>query len=514
MDRVIIFDTSLRDGEQSPGATYQVEEKLEIARQLARLGVDVIEAGFPISSQGDFEAVRRIASEVDGPVICGLARVYREDVDRAWEAVKGARRPRIHVFVGVSEIHLQYQTRMTREQALEMAVAMVKRAKSYTPDVEFSPMDATRADPAYVVQICKAAVDAGATTLNIADTCGYAYPQEFYNFIKMIRERTLGDRTDVVISVHCHDDLGMATANSLAGVMAGARQVEGCVNGIGERAGNTALEEVIMALHTRHDYFGLTTNIDTAEIYRTSRLISQFTGLLVQPNKAVVGANAFAHESGIHQDGVLKERTTFEIMDPRDVGLPSNQIILGKLSGRAGFRHRLEQLGYRLNKEHFQRAFQRFKDLGDRKKIITDRDLEVIIADEVQSVREAYRLQHVQVTCGDPLIPTATVRVHGPGGETYVETTTGTGPVDAVYKALDQVVHVPNELVEYQVHSVTGGMDAVGEVTVRVASGGHTFVGRGASTDIIVASARAYLNALNKIVAERAATAPQAAHTA
>ncbi len=505
MDRVLIFDTTLRDGEQSPGASLHVEEKVEIAHQLARLGVDVIEAGFPVASPGDFEAVRRIAREVRTTKICALARAVPADIDRAWEALREAESPRIHTFISASDIHLKHQLRKTREEVLAITDAMVRRAKSYVSDVEFSPMDATRADPEYLFRMLEVAIAAGATTVNIPDTVGYATPDEFAELIRQILQRVRGIEK-VVLSVHCHNDLGLATANSLAAILAGARQVECTINGIGERAGNAALEEIVMALKTRQDIYRVTTNIDTTQIYRTSRLVSNRTGLVVQPNKAIVGANAFAHESGIHQDGVLKERTTYEIMDARSIGLVKSTLVLGKHSGRHAFKTRLEELGYHLSPEDLNRAFMRFKELADKKKEITDRDLEALVADEVRGPQEYYRLEHVQVCCGDHSIPTATVKMVTPDGQVQVETATGTGPVDATYKAIDRIVQLPSKLIEYSVHSVTAGIDAIGEVTVRVQCDDRIFSGHGANTDIIVASARAYVNALNRALASREMT--------
>ncbi|MCL4459561.1 MAG: 2-isopropylmalate synthase [Chloroflexi bacterium] len=500
-NRVIIFDTTLRDGEQTPGASLNIEEKLDIAKQLARLGVNVIEAGFPISSLGDFEAVRRIAQEVRGSTICGLARVRPEDIDRAWEALREAESPRLHVFMSTSDIHLQYQFRKSREEALQIATAMVARAKYYVSDVEFSCMDATRSDPAYVYQVLTAAIDAGATTVNIPDTVGYSTPEEFGRLIEGVLHN-VPNIERAVVSVHCHDDLGMAVANSLAALCKGARQVECTINGIGERAGNAALEEIVMALRTRHVLFGLTTNIDTTQIYKTSHLVSTYTGIPVQPNKAIVGANAFAHESGIHQDGVLKERTTFEIMDAKAVGQVRSTLVLGKLSGRHAFKERLAELGYELSPEDLNRAFTRFKEMADKKRI-TDRDLEAIVLDEVRGLTEIYHLEHVQVSCGDHSIPTASVKLIGPDGQMLADAALGNGPVDAVYKAINRLIDVPNELIEFSVQSVTEGLDAIGEVTIRIKSNGRVFTGRGASTDIIVASAKAYINALNRLLATR-----------
>src|SRR5579884_1179225 len=510
MDRVIIFDTTLRDGEQSPGASLSSDEKLEIAHQLARLGVDVIEAGFPISSPDDFEAVRRIAREVKGPIIAGLARAKPDDVDRCGEAVREAEHPRIHTFISTSDIHLSRQFRMTRERALEEAVAMVKRAKGYCEDVEFSPMDATRSNRDYLYQVLQAVIDAGATTINIPDTVGYTTPVEFYELIRGMFER-IPNIHKAVVSVHCHNDLGMAVANSLAAVRAGARQVECTINGIGERAGNASLEEIVMAIDTRTDFYGVTTGVDKSQILKTSRMVSTLTGIPVQPNKAVVGSNAFAHESGIHQDGMLKDRTTYEIMRPDQIGLTSSNLVLGKHSGRHALRVRLEELGYTLTPEDLNRAFARFKEIADKKKEVADRDLEALMADELRQVPETYHLELVQVSCGEPLIPTATVQIRLPSGEVRTATSNGTGPVDAVYKAIDAIIGVPNRLDLYQVHSVTSGMDALAEVTLRIQIDGRPYHGRGADTDIVVASAGAYMSALNRAVSSQASATPSPA---
>jgi 2-isopropylmalate synthase len=500
VDRVIIFDTTLRDGEQSAGAALNIDEKLEIARQLERLNVDVIEAGFPISSPGDMEAVRRIAKEMRGPTICALAHANKDAVDAAWQAVKEAQHPRIHVFLSSSEIHMAHQLKKSREQVLEAARNMVARAKGYLDDVEFSPMDATRTDPVFLYQITEATIDAGATTVNIPDTVGYTIPREFCALIEGIYKNVPNIRK-AVISVHCHNDLGLAVANSLAVLDYGVRQIECTINGIGERAGNASLEEIVMALRTRKDLFKYTTNIDTTQIHKTSRLVSDLTGMSVQPNKAIVGANAFRHESGIHQDGMLKERATYEIMDPRDIGLTGTTLTLGKLSGRHAFKARLEELGYTLTDEEFSRAFTAFKELADKKKEIGDRDIEALIAEEMRTFSETYHLEHVQVSCGDHLVPTASVRLIGPGGQPLADAALGTGPVDAIYKAINRLVGVPNNLIEFSVKSVTAGIDAMGEVTIRIESGGRTYTGRGAATDIIVASAKAYMNALNRLLA-------------
>ena len=504
MDRVIIFDTTLRDGEQAAGGMLNIQEKLEIARQLERLGVDVIEAGFPISSPGDFEAVRLIAKEIRAPIICALARAHPNDIDRAWEAIKEAEHPRIHVFLSASDIHMLHQLKKSREQVLEMSRDMVARAKKYTDDIEFSPMDASRANPDFIYQVLEAVIDAGATTVNIPDTVGYAIPDEFGKLIEGIFQNVpnIGRAT---VSVHCHNDLGLAVANSLEAVRRGARQVECTINGIGERAGNASLEEIVMAINTRSDFFNLTTNVNTRQIYKTSRLVSELTGFPVQPNKAVVGANAFRHESGIHQDGVIKMPITYEIMDPRTVGIPASSLVLGKLSGRHAFRERLAELGYSLSEEDFNRTFLAFKELADKKKDVTDRDIESLVAQELRTTSEVYHLDRLQVTCGDRGIPTATVRLIAPDGQVLADAALGTGPVDAVCKAINRLVGVPNTLTEFSVKSVTEGIDAIGEVLIRIESEGVTYTGRGADTDIIVASAKAYMNALNRLLAFRKA---------
>ncbi len=502
-DKIIIFDTTLRDGEQSAGIGMTGEEKLEIARQLARLQVDVIEAGFAASSPGDFQAVKAIAQEIRGPVIASLARAHPNDVDQAWEAIKGAESPRIHVFLSSSDIHIMHQLRKNREEVMDMAVSMVARAKKYCDNVEFSPMDATRTTPEYLYQLLKAVIDAGATTVNIADTVGYAVPSQFAQLIRDIQENVPNIHR-AVLSVHCHNDLGLSVANSIAAVQAGARQVEGCINGIGERAGNAALEEIIMALNTRKDYLKVATGIDTTQIYPTSRLVSRITGMSVQPNKSVIGENAFRHASGIHQDGVLKERTTYELMDPLSIGWPGNALVLGKLSGRAGLRARLEALGYVLSREDLDQTFEAFKVLADKKHEVTDRDLEALMAEEKRAATEpiTYTLDHVQFSGGDHDIATATVRVVGPGQQAYSDAATGNGPVDAVCKAIQRATGVTAKLADFNVHSVTEGHDSIGEVVIRVEQEGKVFTGRGASTDIIVASAKAYLSAVNRLISQ------------
>lgn len=508
-NRVFIFDTTLRDGEQSPGATLSSAEKLEIARQLAKLGVDIIEAGFPAASPDDLAAVQRIAQEVgtpDGPVICGLSRAIEKDILTCWEGVKLAAKPRIHTFLGVSDYHLNYITKTTQSEALAIIRKAVTYAKNLCEDVEFSPMDAGRADPRFLVEVCALAVECGATTLNIPDTVGYVMPQEWGELIATLIAETpgAGPGSGVIWSIHCHNDLGMATANSLAGVMAGARQVEVTINGIGERAGNTSLEEVVMALHTRPQYYGLTTGIHTREIMKTSRIVSNYTGMPVQPNKAIVGANAFAHESGIHQDGMLKNASTFEIMTPETVGLHQSRLVLGKHSGRHALKVRLQELGYTIEGDALNQVFGRFKELADAKKNVTDADLEALIADEFHKPAEIFSMDDIQVTCGTMGMPTATIKMRkADHSAEFIHAAVGTGPVDAAFRAVDAIIKVPNTLIEYSVHSVTAGIDALGEVTVRISPEGdeRSFGGYGADTDIVVASVKAYLAALNRMLA-------------
>jgi 2-isopropylmalate synthase len=503
MDRVFIFDTTLRDGEQAAGGSLNVQEKLEIARQLERLGVDIIEAGFPVTSPGDFEAVRLISQEIRTPSVCVLTHANLKAVDDSWEAVKGASNPRIHIVLSSSDIHLFYQLRKSREQILQMSCDTVAHARKYTDNIEFSAMDASRTDPEFIYQLLKAVIDSGASTVNVPDTVGYAMPRQFGELIEGVF-KNVPNIGEAVVSVHCHNDLGLAVANSLEAVRQGARQVEGTINGIGERAGNAALEEIVMAIKTRSDFFALTTNVDTKQIYRTSRLVSDLTGFPVQPNKAIVGGNAFRHSSGLHVDGMIKKSVTYEIIDPRSVGVPSSSLVLGKTSGRHAFRERLSELGYTLKEEDLNRAFAAFKELADKKKDITDRDIESLVAEEQRTVSEEYHLDRVQVTCGDQGLPMAGVRLIGPGGKTIIEgASLGTGPVDAVYKAINLCVKVPNSLTEFTVKSVTEGIDAIGEVLIRIESDGVSYTGRGADTDIIVSSAKAYLNALNRLIAAR-----------
>jgi len=525
--RVLIFDTTLRDGEQSPGASLNLEEKLAIAQQLARLGVDIIEAGFPFASPGDFTAVQRIAASVgsvDGPVICGLARAARGDIKACAEAVEPAARKRIHTFIATSDIHLEHKLRKTRAEVLQIAGEMVAYARSLVDDVEFSCEDAGRSDPEFMYQVIEAAIAAGATTINIPDTVGYTTPAEFGALIAGINQH-VPNIDQAVISVHGHNDLGLAVANFLEAVKSGARQLECTINGIGERAGNASLEELVMALHVRRSYFNPflgrpsdsgepLTGVRTEEIYKTSRLVSNLTGMAVQPNKAIVGANAFAHESGIHQDGVLKNRLTYEIIDARTIGLADNRISLGKLSGRSAFRARLEELGYTLERDDLDDAFARFKELADRKREISDRDLEAIVSEQVQQQSQArYSLKLVQVSTGTNLQPTATVTLLNSDGAELTQASIGTGPVDAVCQALNQLARVPNELVEFSVKSVTEGIDAMGEVTIRLRADGVLYSGHAADTDIVVAAAQAFVNALNRLVAgsQRSPLHPQKA---
>lgn len=494
--KIEIFDTTLRDGEQTPGISLNVKEKLEIARQLEKLSVDVIEAGFPIASNGDFNAVKAIAENVKGPVITGLARANFKDIDRAAEALKAAERPRIHTFIASSPIHMKYKLKMTEEQVLEAAVAAVKRAKSFVEDVEFSAEDASRSDVEFLCRLFSAAIKAGATVINIPDTVGYTTPGEFGQLIKTVIEK-VPEIDKVKVSVHCHDDLGMAVANSLEAVIYGATQVECAVNGLGERAGNAALEEIVMALDTRKDFYQVEHGINTKQIYRTSKMVSTITGIFIQPNKAIVGTNAFAHESGIHQHGVLTEKSTYEIMTPQSIGLTTNTLVLGKHSGRHAFAERLKEMGYELSQDELNKAFERFKDLADRKKEISDLDIEAIVEDQVMKLPQHIELECFQVSTGNKAIATATVRVNV-NGKVIEEASTGDGPIDAIYKALERACNMNCKLVDYSIRSVTAGKDALGEVTVRVEKDGRTFLGRGLSIDIIEASAMAYTNAMNK----------------
>ena len=506
-ERVLIFDTTLRDGEQSPGFSMNAKEKLEMARQLAALGVDIIEAGFPISSPGDLESVQQIAREVRGPVIAGLARANRIDVEAAWKGVQAAARPRIHTFIATSEIHMKYKLRLTPNEVLEAAGEAVALAKSFTADVEFSAEDATRTDPEFLFHVLEVAIRAGATTVNVPDTVGYTTPDEYAALIRAILAR-VPNIAQAVISVHCHDDLGLAVANTLAGVAAGARQIEGSINGIGERAGNASLEEVIMAMRTRQAVFPYETGINTTHIYPTSRMLSSITGIKVQPNKAIVGANAFAHEAGIHQDGVLKNALTYEIMKPETVGLNESQLVLGKHSGRHAFRVRLKTLGYVLSPADLDDTFKRFKVLCDRKKTISDSDLEALVGEELTKSQEFFKLENMQVTAGFPAMPMASVTLRGLDLQLHSAAAAGDGPVDSVYQAINQIVGPALsglQLSDFSIHAVTPGEDALGRVTVRVQSGTQEVTGHGADTDIIVASAKAYVSAVNRLLALQSA---------
>ncbi len=507
-DRVIVFDTTLRDAEQTPGASLTVRDKLEIAHQLARLQVDVIEAGFPISSNEDFEAVRRIGLEVNGPTICGLTRVLLKDIDRAGEALKDAANARIHTFVGTSESHLQGQMRKSRKEVLDMAVKAVAHAKGFVDDVEFSPMDAGRTEFSYLAEIVEATVEAGATTINIPDTVGYTVPEQFGDLIRRLLDE-VPNMDEAVISVHCHDDLGMAVANTLSALRSGARQVECTLNGLGERAGNASLEEVVMALKTRSDYFGLSTRVVAKEILATSRMVSRLMGINVPPNKAIVGANAFAHSSGIHQDGVLKARDTFEIMEPTDVGWEATSIVLTARSGRHALRHRLEELGYKLTKEELEEVYERFLSLADKKKEVFDEDLMAIVGDEIRDEEGGkYTLEYLHTVSGTGTVPSATVRICIDGDERVQQSAWGDGPVDATYEAINLATKANAKVDEYVIQAITRGSEAMGEVTVRVSNGELKTTGRGASTDIIEASARAYVDAINRLELRRGRGVP------
>ncbi len=512
-NRVLIFDTTLRDGEQSPGISLNPQEKLEIAQQLARLGVDVIEAGFPITSPGDFEAVQSIARNVEGPVIAGLARTHVADIDAAWGAVRDAPRPRIHTFISTSDIHIVHQLQTTREDVKGQARAAVAHARQYVEDVEFSPMDATRAELEFTAEVCQIAIDEGASTINIPDTVGYTMPHEFTAYLARLYE-LVPALHDVVLSVHCHDDLGMAVANSLAGLLAGARQVECAINGIGERAGNAALEELVMLLATRQADVGLHTGAVSREIARTSRMVSRLTGYPVQPNKAVVGRNAFAHESGIHQDGVLKERTTYEIMDATSVGYEANSIVLGKHSGRHALAQALSELGFELQGQTLNMAFKRFKEIADKKKQVTALDLEALVTDELRQEIRAYSLEWFDVEASSRRPPHATVGIRTPDGEEVTGSFTGDGPVDAIFRAINAASGIDARLREFRVDAVTGGQDALGETSVVLEVGGVSGSGQGISTDILEAAGRAYVLALSnalrrRSVADEAAAAIQ-----
>jgi len=506
-EKVLIFDTTLRDGEQSPGASLSIAEKLEIAEQLAVLGVDIIEAGFPVSSPAQFEATKLVAEQVQGPVIAGLARASEGDIEAAGTAIAPAKNKRIHTFIATSPVHMKHKLKKKPDEVLKMAVEAVRLAKGFVDDVEFSPEDACRSEMPFLIEVLAAVIEAGATTLNIPDTVGYVMPYEYGQIIAQLRSDVPGiDKC--VISTHCHNDLGMAVANSLTGVRNGARQVECTVNGLGERAGNAALEEVVMAIHTRPDFFasqsagGLTTNIKTTEIYRTSQLVSQLTGFLVQPNKAIVGANAFAHEAGVHVDGVLKERTTYEIMTPESIGLGGSRMVLGRHTGRHGFVDRCAQLGFKLKKDEIEHAYRRFLDIADKKKEVFDEDLAAIINEEIHVVEHVFELEYLHVASGTGTLPTASVRIRTKG-ETRQAAACGDGPVDAAYEAIREATGLSPKLENYTIRAVTGGKEALGEATVRISDDGKKFVGRGISTDIIEASAKAYVDAINRMVSAK-----------
>ncbi|MCX7991590.1 MAG: 2-isopropylmalate synthase [Proteobacteria bacterium] len=497
MEYVKIFDTTLRDGEQAAGASMNIEEKLRIALQLEKLGVDIIEAGFPAASEGDFEAVKNIAKNIVKSEVAGLARATEDDITKAWEAVKYANKPRIHTFLATSDIHLKYKLKIDRAEALKRAVWAVKFAKKFTDNVEFSAEDACRTNIDFLCEVVEAVISAGATTVNIPDTVGYITPQEFYEIIKTLKNK-VKNINKAVISVHCHNDLGLAVANSLSAILAGARQVECTINGIGERAGNAAMEEIVMSLKTRKDFFNFNTKINTKHIYRTSKLVSQITGMIVQPNKAIVGANAFAHESGIHQDGVLKERLTYEIMTPESVGIPQSLLVLGKLSGRHAFKKRVEEMGYELTEEQLNKAFKRFKELCDQKKHLYDEDIDAIISQEILNLPEKFKFVFLNVVSGNRTTPCATVEIEE-DGKIIKEATFGNGPVDAVFNAIKRITKTKSKLLSFVISAITTGTDAQGEVTVKLEQGGKQVLGKGVDPDVLVASAKAYINALNKL---------------
>lgn len=502
-DKVFIFDTTLRDGEQAPGASMNALEKLDIAYALERLGVDIIEAGFPVISKGDFESVKMVSEHIKDSTVCGLARSIKKDIDAAQEALTGAKRKRIHVFLATSKIHMEHKLRKSQDEILQMAVDAVKYAKQYVDDIEFSPEDASRSERDFIFRICEEVIKVGATTVNIPDTVGYSIPSEYGDLIAAIKN-TVPNINKAIISTHCHDDLGVAVANSLDAVRKGARQVECTINGIGERAGNASMEEVVMALHTRRDIYGCSTDIRTQEFLRASHLVSKYTGFAVAPNKAIVGSNAFRHEAGIHQDGILKERSTYEIMKPEDVGYVGTGLVLGKHSGRHAFKDRLDLLGVILKDEDLDKAFERFKTVADKKKEVFDEDLIAIVDDEVQSIQRIWRLDHLALQSGTNIKPMVTVGLQS-GGEVHEQSSSGDGPIDACYKAIDAITQVKGELLDYSIHSVTRGKDALGEVSIKVNFKGKTIIAQGASTDILEASAKAYINALNKQFAQEAA---------
>jgi len=497
-DKIIIFDTTLRDGEQSPGYSMNTEEKMYLASQLEKLRVDVLEAGFPAASEGDFEAVQMIAKKIRGVEVAALARTSKKDIDAAWGAIKEAANPRIHVFIATSDIHLKHKLKMDRDQVINKTVEAVKYSKQFTNNVEFSAEDGSRTDRDYLCRVSEAAISAGATTVNLPDTVGYAIPGELADLIAYVKAHT-PNIGKAVLSVHCHDDLGLATANSLAGIDAGARQVEVTVNGIGERAGNTSLEEMVMTLHTRRNYLPYFTNINTKEIYPSSHLLAMITGIPVQPNKAIVGANAFAHEAGIHQDGVLKHKTTYEIMEPATIGLETSRLVMGKHSGRHGYRDRLREIGYDLSEREIDQLFNKFKALADKKKEIADEDLEVLVAEELLRVPETYQLKYLNVISGTTTVPAATVQLEIKGKKLEQKAEFGIGPIDATYNTIARLTGTKSTLLSFSIDALTGGTDAQGGVTVRLEEKGVQTIGRGADPDIIIASAKAYINGLNRL---------------
>lgn len=504
MEKIIIFDTTLRDGEQAPGASLTAKEKLEIAQALVCLGVNVIEAGFPISSKGDFEAVKLVASKIKGASVCGLARAIKKDIDTAYNAIKIAQNPRIHVFLATSKIHMKYKLKKAEDEILRLAIDSVKYARRHCFDIEFSPEDASRTEKEFLYRVLEAVIKAGATTLNIPDTVGYAEPQEFGRLIADIKENVT-NIDKAVISVHCHNDLGLAVANSLEALKNGASQVECTINGIGERAGNASLEEIVMAIRTRHDLFDFTTSINTKEIFKTSRLVSKLTGFVVAPNKAIVGGNAFRHESGIHQDGVLKKRQTYEIIQGEDVGFTGEGLVLGKHSGRHAFAERLKSLGFKLSDEQLLKSFARFKIVADKKKQVFDEDLIAIIDDELKVAKQIWQLAELTINSGTKIVPFATVKIKSKS-KIYISSSSGDGPVDACYKAIDKITKTRGELTDYSIQSVTRGKDALGEVNVKVKFKGKEFSARSSSTDILEASAKAYINAINKFLSQESKT--------
>lgn len=496
---VKIFDTTLRDGEQTPGVCLETREKIEIAQNLERLGVDVIEAGFPVASLGDFNSVSEIARDLHKTTVAALARANKKDIDTAYSALTKAKYPRIHTFIATSDIHLEYKLKMTHEQVLQNAIDAVTYAKKFVEDIEFSAEDASRSNWDYLCRVYEGVIKAGATVINVPDTVGYTTPDEFGALIKYIKEN-VSNINKATISVHCHDDLGLAVANSIAAIKNGARQVECTINGIGERAGNAAIEELVMALNTRKEYFGLETNINTQKLYRTSRIVSNFTGVLVAPNKAIIGDNAFAHESGIHQHGMLNNALTYEIMRPETVGVSRNSLVLGKHSGRHAFENRLEQLGYELSEDRINSLFKEFKDLADKKKAVYDRDIEALVTDKQNTINENYKLAYHHIMSGNNIVATASVRLENISGHFIEEASCGDGPVDATFKALEKAVGFAVNLKDYQLKAVTSGQDALGEATVWIENDEKIFIGRGLSTDVIEASARAYINAINKML--------------